>query len=81
MDKSFSLNFNYYIFFGYLYLIFVYLSFGKLFFALLLKCNNNQSDENVYKKERKDYKVNYIKERHFHSVAWQWTVVCLGRLY
>jgi hypothetical protein len=61
------------------YLVFVDVSFGELFLALLLKRDDNQSDENVDEEERKDDEIDYVEESHFHATAWYRALVRLCR--
>ena len=44
---------------------------------LFLEGDDNKSYENVYKEERKDYKVDDVEDRHLHPVSMTWTSVLL----
>lgn len=51
------------------YLIFVEVTFGKFFLALLLERDYNQGDEDVDKEEWENDEIDNVEESHFHAIT------------
>jgi len=62
-------------------LVLIQLALGQLLVTLLLKGDDDQSHEDVDKKEGEDYEVDDVEKGHLHAVAGQWAVVDLGGLH
>ncbi len=63
-----------------LYLILVEIAFAEFGFALLLKCDDNQGDEDIDEKEREHDEEHHIKERDFESKERRRSLILIGRI-
>ena len=62
-----------------LYLIFVNFSVLQLSFALLLKCDDDESDEDVDEEEGKDDEEHDVEDGHLDPEQGHWTLVLVRR--
>lgn len=56
-------------------LILIHFLILKFVFSLFLESDDDEGDEDVDEEEGKDNKVDDVKYRHLHSVAWLWSFV------
>lgn len=64
-----------------LYLIFFQAALRQGLVSLFLKGDDDQSDEDVDKEERENYKIDNIEDWHFYPVAWTGTLVFKGGIH
>jgi len=62
-------------------LVLVELVVDQFVLALLLERDDDQSDEDVDEKERKDDEVDDVENGHLHAVTGLWTVVFYRRIH
>lgn len=61
----------------YTHLIFIELAIFVLLLALVLKGDNNETDEDVHHEERDDDDVDNVIGSHYRSIVMNWSMILL----